>query len=153
MLSILVVWMKSSWGFGTQTGLTEKCPVWDFFVGYFYHWKLISGLIRQLIGAFQHCPSIAWQCSRFGFCPGKKNVIQNCIIPLNAKFSLISYPIFFKFCMVISITFWHINMQSISWSVHACISGMQKRVCKLCKYVREAKFEFVVKTKTFLIIV
>ena len=43
--------------------------------------------------------------------------------------------------MVISITFWYINMQSVSWSVHACISGMQKRVCKLCKYDRETQFD------------
>ena len=117
---------------------------------------------------FQHCPSIAWQCSRFCFCPGKKkkNVSQNCtsatvlinlnisinsrpidfkfcmvpnltklnepkyekpnqtnpnqtkpnqtICHLNAKYSLISYAIFIKFCMVISITLWHITMQSFS---------------------------------------
>ena len=116
---------------------------------------------------FQHCPSIAWQCSRFGFCDGKKkNVSQNCtsvtvliklnisinsrpidfkfcmvpnltklnepkyekpnqtnpnqtkpnqtIFHLNAKYSLISYAIFIKFCMVISITLWHNTMQSFS---------------------------------------
>ena len=136
---------------------------------------------------FQHCPSIARQCSRFCFCPGKKSVTQNCtsvtvliklnisinsrpidfkfcmvpnltklnepkyekpnqtnpnqtkpnqtIFHLNAKYSLISYAIFIKFCMVISITLWHITMQSFSWLMHACITDMQKRACKLCKYV------------------
>ena len=55
--------------------------------------------------------------------------------PLNAKSSLISYPIFIKFGMVICITLGFNNMQSFSWSVHACIHGMQKCAYNLTKYV------------------
>ena len=56
---------------------------------------------------FQHCPSIARQCSRFCFCPGKKSVTQNCTsvtVLSKLNISINSQPIDFKFCMVPNLT-------------------------------------------------
>ena len=49
--------------------------------------------------------------------------------PLNTKFSVISYPIFIKIGMVISVTLWQINMHNLWWLEYACVHSMHKCAC------------------------
>merc|ERR1712208_140232 len=67
--------------------------------------------------------------------------------PLNTKFSAISYPIFIKIGMVISITLWHINMQNIRLFEYACVHSMNKRVNVGVKVEVEDKSEAKVELK------
>ena len=71
--------------------------------------------------------------------PNQTKLIQtkpnSTIFHIKANFSTITHQIFMKFGMVFWKTYWHVNMQSLSWSVHACINGMHKCACKLIKYV------------------